>query len=109
MLKPKVVLERVEETVGHLSVAVKSEKAQEKELAIKGGKKVALDNLRKKKVLDAKLASARSALSKLGDMMMAVEEAESNNEVVSALEIDMEILKIVTKDGVTAEGVEKEL
>lgn len=106
VLQTKAALERMEETVAHLSVAVESEQAQAKELALKGDKTAALAKLRKKKVLDAKLASARSAASKLSDVLMAVDEAESNKEAVSALEIGMESLKIATKDGVTAERID---
>lgn len=102
VLHTKAALERMEEMASHLEVAVATEKTAATIAAKAGNKGEALTRLRKKKVLDTKLASARSAATKLSDVLMAVDEAESNREAVVALETGMASLKSVTADGVTA-------
>lgn len=106
VLRTKAALERMEDMAAHLDASVTAEQSAAVAAAKSGDKGAALARLRKKKVLDAKLASARSAASKLGDVLMAVDEAESNREAVSALETGMSSLKSATKDGVTADRID---
>lgn len=106
VLHTKAALERMEEMAQHLEVAVSVERSAATAAAKSGAKGEALTRLRKMKMVEAKLASARSAGAKLSDVLMAVDEAESNREAVTALETGMASLKVATKDGVTAERVD---
>lgn len=106
VLRTKAALENMEEMAGHLEVSVEAEKNAAAVAARSGNKTEALGRLRKKKVLESKLSSARSAAAKLSDVLMAVDEAESNREAVLALETGMESLRLANKDGVTADRVD---
>lgn len=106
VLHTKAALDRMEEMASHLETSVESEKQAAMHAAKSGNKAEALTKLRKKKVLETKLASARAAGAKLSEVLMAVDEAESNREAVVALETGMASLKSVTADGVTADRID---
>lgn len=106
VLRTKGALENMEQLADHLETSVASEKEAATIAAKAGNKSEALSRLRKKKVLEAKLVGARSAAVKLSDVLMAVDEAESNKEAVLALETGMASLKLATSGGVTAERVD---
>lgn len=106
VLQTKAALERMEKMAAHLEVAVAAEKTAAVEAASAGNRQDALSKLRKKKLLETKLNGARSAALKLSDVIMAVDEAESNKEAVLALETGMDSLRLATEDGVTADRVD---
>lgn len=106
VLRTKAALEHMEDLTVHLESAVANEKEAATIAARAGNRNEALTRLRKKKALEAKLTGARSAASKLADVLMAVDEAESNKEAVLALETGMESLKLATDGGVTADRVD---
>lgn len=106
VLRTKAALEHMEEQSSHLEEAIFAQKEAATKAARGGNKAEALSRLRKKKVLEAKLIGARSAASKLSDVLMAVDEAESNKEAVHALETGMASLKLVNQSGVTADRVD---
>ena len=106
VLKTKAALENMEQMLAHLETQIAAEKEAATVSARAGNKIDALARLRKKKVLEAKLIGARSAAQKLADVLMAVDEAESNKEAIQALETGMSSLKAVTEGGVTAERVD---
>lgn len=106
VLRTKAALERMEKVCVHLDGAVETEKEAAVAAAKSGNKSEALARLKKKKALEAKLVGARATASKLSDVLMAVDEAESNREAVSALETGMSSLKTATEGGVTADRVD---
>lgn len=106
VLHTKAALERMEEMSAHLDLAVESEKAAATMAAKAGNKPEALNRLRKKKALENKLSSARAAATKLSEVLMAVDEADSNREAVTALETGMKSLRLAQEDGVTAGRVD---
>ena len=106
VLRTKDALERMTQLSQHLEIAVQAEKEAATTAAKAGNKSDALNRLRKKKVLETKLTGARSAASKLSDVLMAVDETESNREAVVALETGMASLKMVNEAGVTADRVD---
>lgn len=106
VLHTKAALERMEDMSSHLTSAVESEKTAATDAAKSGNKSEALARLRKKKALENKLTSARAAAAKLSDVLMAVDEADSNREAVTALETGMKSLRLAQEDGVTAGRVD---
>lgn len=106
VLHTKAALERMEDMSTHLELAVESEKAAATIAAKAGNKPEALNRLRKKKALENKLSSARAAATKLSEVLMAVDEADSNREAVTALETGMKSLRLAQEDGVTAGRVD---
>eukprot|EP00178_Gracilaria_changii_P015118 TRINITY_DN423_c0_g1_i1.p1 TRINITY_DN423_c0_g1~~TRINITY_DN423_c0_g1_i1.p1 ORF type:complete len:453 (-),score=101.15 TRINITY_DN423_c0_g1_i1:6980-8338(-) len=106
VLRTKAALEHMEQQSSHLEKAIAKEIEAATRAAKTGNKAEALTRLRKKKVLEAKLTGARSAAAKLSDVLLAVDEAESNKEAVLALETGMESLKLVNENGVTADRVD---
>lgn len=106
VLRTKAALEHMEQQSMHLEKAVAAEKEAATVAAKAGHKSEALTRLRRKKVLEAKLTGTRSAATKLSDVLMAVDEAESNKEAVLALETGMASLKLVNENGVTADRVD---
>lgn len=106
VLRTKDALERMTKLSDHLEITVQAEKEAATTAAKAGNKSEALNRLRKKKVLETKLTGARSAASKLSDVLMAVDETESNREAVVALETGMASLKMVNEAGVTADRVD---
>eukprot|EP00737_Agarophyton_chilense_P002361 gb/GEZJ01002684.1/.p1 GENE.gb/GEZJ01002684.1/~~gb/GEZJ01002684.1/.p1 ORF type:complete len:408 (+),score=77.15 gb/GEZJ01002684.1/:124-1224(+) len=106
VLRTKAALEHMEQQSSHLEKAIYKEIEAATKAAKAGNKTEALARLRKKKVLEAKLIGARSAATKLSDVLLAVDEAESNKEAVLALETGMESLKLVNQNGVTANRVD---
>lgn len=106
VLHTKAALERMEDKESHLTVAIDAERDAAKAAAKAGNKAEALNRLRKKKVLESKLASTRSAATKLSDVLMAVDEAESNRDALVALETGISSLKVATDGGVTADRID---
>lgn len=106
VLRTKAALERMEKVCAHLDVAVQAEKEAAVASAKSGNKSDALARLKKKKALEMKLVGSRATASKLSDVLMAVDEAESNREAVAALETGMSSLKAATESGVTADRVD---
>lgn len=106
VLQTKAALQRMELLAAHLEESVAAETAKATAAARAGDKAGALARLRKKKLLDNKLAGARASVHKLTDVLMAVDEAASNKEAVQALEIGMDSLRIATAGGVSAERVD---
>lgn len=106
VLRTKAAFEHMEQQSMHLEKAVAAEKEAATIAAKAGQKSEALTRLRRKKVLEAKLTGTRSAATKLSDVLMAVDEAESNKEAVLALETGMASLKLVNENGVTAGRVD---
>jgi Snf7 len=102
ILQAKAALQRMEVLAAHLEASVAAETAAATAAARSGNKADALARLRKKKLLDNKLAGARASVHKLTDVLMAVDEAASNKEAVQALEIGMDSLRAATANGVTA-------
>lgn len=106
VLRTKAALENMEQLSFHLETAIATEKEAATQAAKLGNKPEALSRLRKKKVLEAKLTGAKSAATKLADVLMAVDEAESNKEAVLALETGMSSLRLATENGVTVDRVD---
>eukprot|EP00177_Eucheuma_denticulatum_P003264 GFKZ01005899.1.p1 GENE.GFKZ01005899.1~~GFKZ01005899.1.p1 ORF type:complete len:468 (-),score=108.01 GFKZ01005899.1:425-1828(-) len=106
VLRTKAALERMERLSTHLEESIEAEKEAAVAAAKSGNKADALARLKKKKGLEGKLTGARAAATKLGAVLMAVDEAESNREAVAALETGMASLKTATADGVTADRVD---
>jgi Snf7 len=106
VLQTKAALQRMEDLAAHLEKSVALETAAATAAARSGNKADALARLRKKKLLDNKLAGARASVHKLTDVLMAVDEAASNKEAVQALEIGMESLRVAAANGVSAERVD---
>lgn len=106
ILQTKAALQRMETLAVHLETSVAAETAAATAAARSGNKADALARLRKKKLVDNKLAGARASVHKLTDVLMAVDEAASNKEAVQALEIGMESLRAATATGVSAERVD---
>lgn len=106
VLRTKAALEKMEKVSSHLDHAVEAEREAAVAAAKAGNKSDALSRLKKKKALEAKLNGARATATKLSDVLMAVDEAESNREAVSALETGMSSLKTATEGGVTADRVD---
>lgn len=106
VLRTKAALEQMEKRTLHLTEEIERESAAATSLAKAGKKSDALSRLRKRKVLETKLTGSRAAASKLSDVLLAVDEAESNREAVSALETGMSSLKVATEEGVTADRVD---
>lgn len=106
ILQTKAALQRMEVLAAHLETSVAAETAAATAAARSGNKADALSRLRKKKLLDNKLAGARASVLKLTDVLMAVDEAASNKEAVQALEIGMDSLRAATANGVTAERLD---
>lgn len=106
ILQTKAALQRMEHLASHLEKSVALETQAATTAARNGNKAEALSRLRKKKLLDTKLAGARASAHKLTDVLMAVDEAASNKEAVQALEIGMESLRAATADGVTADRID---
>jgi Snf7 len=106
ILQTKAALHRMEQLAIHLDKGVLQETAAATLAARAGNKAEALARLRKKKLLDNKLAGARASVHKLTDVLMAVDEAASNKEAVQALEIGMDSLRVANENGVSAERVD---
>ena len=66
----------------------------------------ALARLKKKKALEMKLVGSRATASKLSDVLMAVDDANSNREAVAAIETGMPSLKAATEGSVTGDRVD---
>lgn len=106
VLQTKAALHRMELLSAHLGKSVADETNAATTAAKNGFKDEALAHLRKKKLLDNKLAGARASARKLTDILMAVDEAASNKEAVQALEIGMESLHAATANGVAADRID---
>lgn len=106
VLRTKAALEQMEKRSAHLSEEVEKEVAAATSAAKAGKRNEALARLRKKKALESKLSGTRAAATKLSEVLMAVDEAESNREAVSALETGMSSLRVATEDGITADRVD---
>lgn len=106
VLRTKAALEQMEKRSAHLAEEMEKEVSAATAFVKSGNKSEAIARLRKKKALEAKLSGARAAATKLSDVLMAVDEAESNREAISALETGMSSLRVATEDGVTADRVD---
>jgi Snf7 len=106
VLQTKAALERMEELSSHLEKSVEEETVAATNAARAGNKPEALARLRKKKLLDNKLAGARASALKLTDVLMAVDEAASNKEAVQALEIGMGSLRAANANGISAQRID---
>jgi hypothetical protein len=106
VLQTKAALERMEELSAHLERSVEAETTAATNAARAGNKAEALSRLRKKKLLDNKLAGARASVLKLADVLMAVDEAASNKEAVQALEIGMGSLRAANANGISAQRID---
>jgi Snf7 len=106
ILQTKAALHRMEQLTAHLERGVFHETQAATVAARAGNKAEALARLRKKKLLDNKLAGARASVHKLSDVLMAVDEAASNKDAIQALEIGMDSLRVANANGVSAERVD---
>lgn len=107
LLQTKAVHERIERAAQQYEAEAEKAK-QEAVAAAKGGdKKGAIEFIQRKSKMEKKLANNRATLRKLGDVLMAVDETESNREAVAALETGMNALRKATAaGGVNAERVD---
>lgn len=101
ILQTKAALQRMDELSSHLERSVAEETTAATAAAKSGNKGDALSHLRKKKLLENKLAGARASVHKLTDVLMSVDEAASNKEAVEALEIGMGSLRTANENGVS--------
>lgn len=98
LLQTKAAKERLYELSNHLNSEIALEKKRAVEAAKAGDKATALTHVQRKTQCEKKLKGVRASLKKLGDVLMAVDDAENNRETVNALKTAMETLKTVTED-----------
>jgi len=98
LLQTKAAKERLYDLSNHLNSEIALEKTRAVEAAKAGDKATALVHVQRKTQCEKKLKGVRASLKKLGDVLMAVDDAENNRETVNALKTAMETLKTVTED-----------
>lgn len=106
LLRTKHARERLQKVAAHLAADAEAARVEAVAAAKRGDRAAALVKVQRKTALEKKLAGTRGTLSRLTDVLHAVDEAESNKEAVGALEVGMDALRLTNEGGVTADRID---